>query len=69
MVKVDESEKLTKLAKGHRLREVSDSLHFALERAYILAADSVSQNGQLTDAKLTLVWVNQDLVFVKPFEN
>ena len=51
------------------MREVSDCLHLVREWADALAVDSVAQEVQLSDAKLALSRIDQDLMLVEAVED
>ena len=69
MVKINQTQELSELALGSRLRELPDGLYFLFERTDALAANTVSQELELCHSKCALDWIDYYAVFIQTGQN
>ena len=69
MVKVDEGNETPQLSLRSRLGEIEDCLDLALEGGNALAVDVMTEKVELLHTKDTFVWIHNNAVGRKTFEN
>ena len=69
MVKVDEANETPQLSLRSRLGEIEDCLDLALEGGNALAVDVMTEKVELLHTKDTFVWIHNNVIGRKTFEN